>query len=99
MVRLVRHPQTKGRETDRLNLNHRATSRLYRRHDEHNRQESKDFFKFFRRGRRVVVVIHSALSSIAVRRRFQLTSNRRRFRAPLMDRPRPAARYFRHFFQ
>ena len=29
MVRLVRHPQTKGRETDRLHLNHRATSRLY----------------------------------------------------------------------
>ena len=29
MVKLVRHPQTKGRETDRLNLNHRATSRLY----------------------------------------------------------------------
>ena len=29
MVQLVRHPQTKGRETDRPNLNHRATSRLY----------------------------------------------------------------------
>jgi hypothetical protein len=29
MVRLVRRPQTKGRETDRPNLNHRATSRLY----------------------------------------------------------------------
>ena len=29
MVQLVRHPQTKGRETDRLHLNHRATSRLY----------------------------------------------------------------------
>ncbi len=29
MVKLVRHPQTKGRETDRLSLNHRATSRLY----------------------------------------------------------------------
>ena len=29
MVQLVRHPQTKGRETDRLDLNHRATSRLY----------------------------------------------------------------------
>ena len=28
-VQLVRHPQTKGRATDRLNLNHRATSRLY----------------------------------------------------------------------
>ena len=28
-VQLVRHPQTKGRETDRLNLNNRATSRLY----------------------------------------------------------------------
>ncbi len=28
MVRLVRHPQTKGRETDRPNLNHRVTSRL-----------------------------------------------------------------------
>jgi tRNA G10 N-methylase Trm11 len=26
---LVRHPQTKGRETDRLHLSHRATSRLY----------------------------------------------------------------------
>jgi hypothetical protein len=31
MVGLVRHPQTKGRVTDRLNLNHRATSRLYHR--------------------------------------------------------------------
>ena len=29
MVQLVRHPQTKGRATDRLHLNHRATSRLY----------------------------------------------------------------------
>ena len=29
MVRLVRHPQTKERATDRLHLNHRATSRLY----------------------------------------------------------------------
>jgi hypothetical protein len=29
MVRLVRHRQTKGPETDRLYLNHRATSRLY----------------------------------------------------------------------
>ena len=29
MVRLVRHPQTKGPVTDRLHLNHRATSRLY----------------------------------------------------------------------
>ncbi len=29
MVRLVRHPQTKVRETDRLHLTHRATSRLY----------------------------------------------------------------------
>ena len=29
MVWLVRHPQTKGRETDRPNLIHRATSRLY----------------------------------------------------------------------
>ena len=29
MVQLLRHPQTKGRATDRLNLNHRATSRLY----------------------------------------------------------------------
>jgi len=29
MVKLVRHPQTKGRETDRLHLSHRATSRLY----------------------------------------------------------------------
>src|SRR5262245_19268872 len=28
-VGLVRHPPTKGRATDRLNLNHRATSRLY----------------------------------------------------------------------
>jgi hypothetical protein len=28
-VQLVRHPQTKGRVTDRLHLNHRATSRLY----------------------------------------------------------------------
>jgi len=28
-VKLVRHRQTKGPETDRLNLNHRATSRLY----------------------------------------------------------------------
>ena len=27
---LLRHRQTKGPETDRLNLNHRATSRLYR---------------------------------------------------------------------
>jgi hypothetical protein len=31
MVQLVRHPQTKGRDTDRLHLNHRATSRLYQR--------------------------------------------------------------------
>src|SRR5262245_4615622 len=30
-VGLVRHPPTKGRATDRLNLNHRATSRLYDR--------------------------------------------------------------------
>jgi hypothetical protein len=29
MVQLVRHPQTKERDTDRLHLNHRATSRLY----------------------------------------------------------------------
>ncbi len=29
MVRLVRHRQTKGPETDRPYLNHRATSRLY----------------------------------------------------------------------
>jgi hypothetical protein len=29
MVQLVRHPQTKERDTDRLLLNHRATSRLY----------------------------------------------------------------------
>ncbi len=29
MVQLVRHPQTKERETDRLYLNHRATSLLY----------------------------------------------------------------------
>jgi hypothetical protein len=29
MVGLVRHRQTKGLETDRPNLNHRATSRLY----------------------------------------------------------------------
>src|SRR5713101_2718620 len=29
MVRLVRHRQTKGPATDRLNLTHRATSRLY----------------------------------------------------------------------
>ena len=29
MVRLVRHRQTKGPATDRLHLNHRATSRLY----------------------------------------------------------------------
>jgi hypothetical protein len=31
MVQLVRHPQTKERDTDRLHLNHRATSRLYPR--------------------------------------------------------------------
>ena len=30
MVRLVRLRQPKGSETDRLNLNHRATPRLYR---------------------------------------------------------------------
>ena len=29
MARLLRHPQTKGRETDRPSLNHRDTSRLY----------------------------------------------------------------------
>jgi len=29
MVKLVRHRQPKGSETDRPNLNHRATSRLY----------------------------------------------------------------------
>jgi hypothetical protein len=29
MVQLVRHPQTKERDTDRLHLNRRATSRLY----------------------------------------------------------------------
>jgi hypothetical protein len=29
MARLVRHRQTKGPATDRPNLNHRATSRLY----------------------------------------------------------------------
>jgi hypothetical protein len=29
MIGLVRHRQTKGPETDRLSLNHRATSRLY----------------------------------------------------------------------
>jgi hypothetical protein len=32
MVWLVRHRQTKGPETDRPNLNHRATSLLYNRH-------------------------------------------------------------------
>jgi hypothetical protein len=31
MVQLVRHPQTKERDTDRLHLHHRATSRLYSR--------------------------------------------------------------------
>ncbi len=31
MAGLVRHRQTKGAETDRPDLNHRATSRLYRR--------------------------------------------------------------------
>jgi len=30
MARLLRHRQTKGSETDRPNLNHRATPRLYR---------------------------------------------------------------------
>ena len=30
MVRLVRHRQTKGPETDRPHLNHRATPRLYK---------------------------------------------------------------------
>ena len=30
MVKLLRHRQTKGPATDRLNLNHRATSRLYK---------------------------------------------------------------------
>ena len=30
MVRIMRHRQTKGPETDRPDLNHRATSRLYR---------------------------------------------------------------------
>jgi hypothetical protein len=29
MAELVRHRQTKGPETDRLRLNHRATPRLY----------------------------------------------------------------------
>jgi len=29
MAELVRHRQTKGPETDRLHLNHRATPRLY----------------------------------------------------------------------
>ena len=29
MVKLVRHPQTKERETDRLHLSDHATSRLY----------------------------------------------------------------------
>jgi hypothetical protein len=33
MVRLVRHRQTKGPATDRLHLNHRATSRLYVRRE------------------------------------------------------------------
>ena len=32
MVRLVRHRPTKGPATDRQNLNHRATSRLYINH-------------------------------------------------------------------
>jgi hypothetical protein len=31
LLGLGRHPQTKGRATARLNLNHRATSRLYHR--------------------------------------------------------------------
>ena len=30
MVRIMRHRQTKGPETDRPDLTHRATSRLYR---------------------------------------------------------------------
>jgi hypothetical protein len=29
MVRIMRHRQTKGPDTDRPNLNHRVTSRLY----------------------------------------------------------------------
>jgi hypothetical protein len=35
MVELVRHPQTKGRVTARLHLNHRATSRLYETPQDH----------------------------------------------------------------
>ena len=34
MVRTMRHRQTKGPETDRPDLTHRATSRLYRLGDE-----------------------------------------------------------------
>ena len=42
MVQLVRHPQTKERDTDRLHLNHRATSRLYCLRD--SRKKSDRFF-------------------------------------------------------
>ena len=42
-VRLVRHRQTKGPETDRPNLYYRATSRLYPQLQE----ELIDFLSFF----------------------------------------------------
>ena len=38
---LLRHRQTKGPETDRLNLNHRATSRLYPVSHSHVKDRSK----------------------------------------------------------
>src|ERR1700751_6249729 len=37
MVQLVRHRQTKGSATDRLNLNHRVTPRLHRSAGRHSR--------------------------------------------------------------
>ena len=45
-VRLVRHRQPKGPETDRFYLNYRATSRLYRLSLENYRSESLELSHF-----------------------------------------------------
>lgn len=42
MDELVRHRQSKGSATDRLILNHRATSRLHVRHEGAKDQRMKD---------------------------------------------------------
>ena len=42
MAGLMRHRQTKGPETDRPRLNHRATSRLYRNYRREPRMDADE---------------------------------------------------------